>query len=230
MKLHKRGIDFEIQTGLAQHDEEICQRIQNNIWEEDTFQCIKDTLKEGSIYIDLGGWIGLTSLFAAKITNRCYAVEPDPIAYEAMKTNIVLNQSPIVLDPIAIMDYDGAVNLGVRHVRGDSMSGVLYENNPENLTVPCLRLESYMSKHGLTHFDLLKMDIEGAEVLVLPDIKNLIISLGRPTIHLSLHTGWAKDRDKFIETALDFISLYDIPKSEIENIKMRELYQLVLKK
>ena len=63
----------------------------NNNWENDTFNIIdyyKDTNK---IYIDIGAWIGPTVLFSANKYNNIICFEPDPVAYDILNNNIEVN-------------------------------------------------------------------------------------------------------------------------------------------
>lgn len=100
--------------------------VDDNQWEQNTFIEFKNYIKPNSVYIDIGAWIGPTVLFASKLTNnKCYALEPDNDAFSYLKGNIEINNSDIEIDKLAIMDYEGEVNLGVLdYGRGDSMSSV----------------------------------------------------------------------------------------------------------
>ncbi len=44
------------------------------------------------------------------------------------------------------------------------------QGQPELVTVPAMRLDAYIEKHGITHIDLLKVDVEGHELFVLKSL------------------------------------------------------------
>jgi hypothetical protein len=51
------------------------------------------------------------------------------------------------------------------------------------------------------------MDIEGAEMIVLPTMKEFLRK-NRPTLHLSIHPFICKDKKKFADTIVDSLDFY----------------------
>jgi hypothetical protein len=47
-------------------------------WEPGTFRVLARYLDRGTVFVDVGAWIGVTAFHAAKIAKSVVAVEPDP--------------------------------------------------------------------------------------------------------------------------------------------------------
>jgi FkbM family methyltransferase len=47
-------------------------------WEPRTFRTLRSSLDAGTVYIDIGGWIGVTALWASHLAKRVIIIEPDP--------------------------------------------------------------------------------------------------------------------------------------------------------
>lgn len=163
--------------------------VEKNFWEPETFKIFKKFLDKKHSYIGLGAWIGPTVLYGSQLAKHCYAIEPDPIAVKRLKENINLNpklKDKITVHEIAISDDNGKINLGnQKGVFGDSMSGIIFKNPKETFKVKTLRLEDFIKKNKIHDLNFIKIDIEGGETIVLPDIKKYL-KKNRPTIHLSL--------------------------------------------
>ena len=55
------------------------------------FSVFDSNIDEQTLFIDVGGWIGSTSLYAAQIAKKTLILEPDPIAFKRLKGNLGLN-------------------------------------------------------------------------------------------------------------------------------------------
>lgn len=148
-------------------------------WETDTFETIEQFV-DGGVFVDVGAWIGMFTIYAAPKAAWVYAIEPDPVARDMLQRNIVLNGvTNVTVLPCAVWDTDGELTLHVNSGLGDSMTGVRRDGEP--LTVPCVSPAS-LWQTVRKPVDLLKVDTEGAETHILPGI------LEWPCpIHLSVH-------------------------------------------
>jgi len=142
------------------------------------------------VIIDAGANIGLATLyFKWRFPfSTVYAFEADPNTFTALEKNITNNKLQNVFAfNCALSDEDKDVSLYVE--KGEAGSGrtsILEGRNVHGnvLSVPGKRLSSFLKEKKITSIDLLKMDVEGAEGLVvadllehkvLPKIKRLII-------------------------------------------------------
>ena len=136
-------------------------------------------LKPGDIVVDAGAYIGqYTKLAGEQVgeTGKVLAIEPDADNFTMLQRNVREDQMPNVrLLNIAIGGQDGEAVL--TSVSDDSALCTLKANWIDELypgadlaktavKVPVRTLPSLMEEHGLDHIDLLKVDVEGAEIQV----------------------------------------------------------------
>jgi len=130
----------------------------------------------GSVFIDVGASIGRHSLSIAKLfpESLIVAVEPDPDAYEALVRGIELNGvSNVKALPAALSDVDGYVAL-CRKLSTTESSVVECNNFLETVKVRSRRLDTLVNELGLRRVDLVKIDVEGAELKVLMGALNTL--------------------------------------------------------
>ncbi len=165
-------------------------------WEPATHQAIDDYVTPGSTYVDVGAWIGPTVLWAAPRAGRIIAVEPDPIAVELLIQNLAeYDNVEIVVGAIA--DHTGVAELAPHGEGfGSSMSrlaGGINQNNVWDMNakvvVSCWTLQDLFDVCELEDVSLVKMDIEGGELEVLPTVCPFLAELGIPFL-VSLHQEW----------------------------------------
>lgn len=151
--------------------------------------------KEGDCVIDIGGNIGMVSIYLAKKFPflKIYAFEPVRENYENFLKNIKLNNIPdgtIIVENKAVTS-DGrniCMNVGITNKGGSSMYDMgekneLYIREYENSNVPSITLNDIFKKYNINNLKLLKIDCEGAEFEILyntdPNIlKNIEILKG----------------------------------------------------
>lgn len=113
------------------------------------------------IVLDVGAYIGISTLyFKQKKDAIIYAVEPNPFSYK----NLVLNIEPF--DTI----YPVNTSLGcatqerelvVPKNGGTAMS--FYDKGDQAFHVYAFAIDEFFKRYNITHVDLLKIDVEGAE-------------------------------------------------------------------
>lgn len=157
--------------------------------EAGTFAAIEHFLEPSGSFVDVGAWVGAMSLFAARIARRCYALEPDPVAFAQLCANIALNPElagKIVPCNAAIWDRTGPLAFGTASSLGDSQSSALFTRSSQTLSVSAFTLEDFVARHEIHHLSFVKIDIEGGETVVLPAIQQFIRTV-KPSLYLSLH-------------------------------------------
>jgi FkbM family methyltransferase len=83
-------------------------------------------LRKGDLFIDIGAWIGWTTLAAAAHGATVMAFEPDPASRAQLKSNIAADQRFDVTGvPIARSDKDGTVQFTAAFELGDSMGSIV---------------------------------------------------------------------------------------------------------
>jgi FkbM family methyltransferase len=120
-----------------------------------------------SAIVDLGSNAGLSVLFFKNRypDARILAVEPVPHVFERLRHNTA-HLPGVTLVNAAVTDHNGPVALhtGAKSWTAAQAPHVL---RPERLEVNGITLDTLLERNGFGDMDLLKMDIEGAEVQVL---------------------------------------------------------------
>ncbi len=130
--------------------------------------------KHGFVFIDIGANVGGYALFVAGVTGadaRILALEPQPLIFKRLCQNIAFNQGcGVKAIACAVADKDGEVTLfqdrdnrgetGLRFVRPD-------HRGDGAIIVAARTLLSLIREENLPRIDALKLDVEGAEDLIL---------------------------------------------------------------
>jgi len=129
-------------------------------------------LGEGVVFIDAGASVGgyALSLAAGAPRARVLAIEPLPDVFERLVYNIDENAlANVKALSYALADRDGEVTLFVNAInRGESSVRVVSgDSRGVRLRAPAKSLLSVMREEGYDKLDAIKLDIEGAEDLVL---------------------------------------------------------------
>src|SRR4051812_25946740 len=122
-------------------------------------------------FVDIGANVGLYSLYLASCGDvRTLAIEPQPGILDRLRFHLAANPSAEVdVRPVALSDHGGEVTL----VLNESDSGGTHIDKPgldqsgESITVQSKSLLALLSESGITSIDALKIDVEGAEDIVL---------------------------------------------------------------
>ena len=110
--------------------------VNDGTWEPETFRIFDRFLAKNTTFIDAGAWIGPTVLYASRLCNRCFALEPSPMSYRELVNNLEANCSYNVLAlQEALWEYDGFLTLGND---GGSTGGssTRVDSNKNNFQVP----------------------------------------------------------------------------------------------
>ncbi len=118
--------------------------------------------------IDCGANIGVSVAYFKRLYPgaRIVAFEPDPDIFATLSANI----SALALEDIELHQAAVSVDVGPVRFRPDGADGGRLSASGEGLSVNSVRLGSWLEEP----IDLLKLDIEGAEVEVLADCQSML--------------------------------------------------------
>jgi FkbM family methyltransferase len=156
---------------------------------------IADLVAPDSIAYDLGANIGYISLMLARCVGeqgRVYAFEALPSNQERLEQNIQLNklEEGVIVVPAAVSDRSSVLSFmvaasgGMGKVAGSA--GRHTVEYAETIEVNGIALDDFVYLEGKPAPDVIKIDIEGGEVLALPGMRR-ILKEKRPVIFLELH-------------------------------------------
>ena len=158
------------------------------------------------VFIDIGANVGGYTLFVAALAGpraRVLAIEPQPEIFERLVYNIRQNSFPSVKAlNCAVADRDGEITLFVApRNRGEtSMRIVNSEEGGVEIRAPASTLESIVRDEHFDRIDAIKLDVEGAEDLVLePFLKNAPRALWPKALLMEFsHGKWAVDLPRIL--------------------------------
>ncbi|MCR4334645.1 MAG: FkbM family methyltransferase [Patescibacteria group bacterium] len=153
-------------------------------YEKETVKVFKNIIKPEMTIIDIGAHIGYYTRLFSKLVGkkgRVFAFEADPVNFDFLKKN-TKHLNNVVLINKAISDQNG--NIDFYHVANSTgCHSVIKPNKPaEKITVQATTLDSVMKEHNLIKIDVIKMDIEGGELLALIGMQNLLTNNSRMKI------------------------------------------------
>jgi len=145
-------------------------------YEEGTVKVFKSVLRKGMTVFDIGACTGYYSLIASKIVGKegkIFAFEPHPINYEWLKKSIKVNNFTNII-PInkAVLDRKGIIKLFYSTNNIADHSIVITENR-DYIEVETITLDEFCEENNIFP-DVVKMDIEGAELLALRGMRKTI--------------------------------------------------------
>jgi len=129
-------------------------------------------LPERPVVIDIGGYIGDFTLYAAKYLNarKVIVYEPTKENFEILSRNVANNSfegEVIAVNKAVGTDSEIRLNVDIGDHDEVHVSSYWYRE-AEQRVIPCVTLAELMETHGVDSVDLLKIDCEGGEYDIFP--------------------------------------------------------------
>ena len=151
--------------------------LETGVWEPDSWAAIQQHLGPGATFVDVGAHIGYYSLKAGPVvgpTGHIVAVEPNPETIQKLNGNIQASGvRTITVAPVACSDTETKLELfgAPRSNTGESsLSRTNASQDSQAVTTYEVRarpLDDILREAGVSRVDAIKIDVEGAEYLVL---------------------------------------------------------------
>lgn len=172
-------------------------------------------LEPDDVVWDIGASIGLFTTHIALIAKKVIAFEPDPATFNRLKENIVLNklENKVKLHQLALGSEQGKIRLQTDGLDGNAPSIANLGRHKHTVEVEVSTIDKLV-KEGETAPTVLKIDIEGAEILALRGAKDFLKSSAKPRL-------------LFIEVHPTFLGNYNSDASEVENIIKESGYKTI---
>ena len=167
-------------------------------------------LPEDGIVFDIGANVGLYSLLLANKAKRVFAFEPFPRNIEYLSRIIALNNlQNVTIVPCAISDRTDLFSFE----SGDNCAlGHLSEAGDQ--PVVAVSCDVFIEKFKSIP-DLIKIDVEGAEVSVLQGAR-IILTEKKPTILLSIHSDTLRQDCLSLLKEIGYSNILPINTKDIE--------------
>lgn len=196
-----KGCKFEITTSIEKY------RILSFGDEREFLESFLSSLKSDDVFFDIGSCIGLYAIHAGALGAEVVAFEPDPGYRKRLKKNIKINRLKRKIQVVgwAVSNKKGHAKLYTDGVEGNSPSlGLVGERSM--VTVETNSLDSAISA-GLPNPSIMKIDIEGAEILALQGMSDLLSSEIAPRlVFIEIHP---KFLGNFGSTSIDCMKLIE---------------------
>ncbi len=137
------------------------------------------------MFVDAGANVGYFSLLAASRGAHVLAYEPTLAVYRRLKENFALNGFSGDLVNAALSDKAGTVKL--YESDDDPEANSIFGNGEWSSTVRTVSLDRDLIRFGVKRVDLLKIDVEGAEPMVLDGAKKLLSSVDAPDLIIEVN-------------------------------------------
>jgi FkbM family methyltransferase len=165
-------------------------------FEPEKTAAVQHLLSPGMTFVDVGANKGDFSLIAARVMNdegRVLSFEPSPENCGWIRKSVELNgYRSIALHELALSDFEGHVPLylGERSGWHSLLPG---ERHGESIEVAARTLDSVLADTGDAHVDVLKIDVEGAELQVLRGAERTLAEQPPRAVLLDLHPARGVD-------------------------------------
>jgi len=174
-------------------------------FEYTTLELFSTLLKEGDVIVDVGANSGLYSIFYSKLvgnTGAVHAFEPDTETFVMLQENISLNNcTNIATYNLALSNKASIIEMvsfdpdGFKPKDGDSFKYIKEVapgsvNNGGN-TMTAIKMDDVPELQAIKKIDYIKIDVEGAELLVLQGAIDTIAK-HKPVIIFELSGKWTK--------------------------------------
>ncbi len=163
-------------------------------YEPELQAAIAHFVKPGMVVYDVGANIGYISLMLSRAVGaggQVFAFEPHPANLERLRANLALNPeaSNVHLIPKAAADSAQPVYFlvhpsgGMGKAVGSAGRQIAYQ---DTISVPATSLDAFVYEESHPAPQIVKVDVEGGEILALPGMKRLLTD-ARPILLLELH-------------------------------------------
>jgi FkbM family methyltransferase len=172
-----RGKGTEDYLGLGEHEAEL-------------LGIVEPLLPDGGVLLDVGAHVGHYTLRLAGKASQVFAVEPNPAAVSGLRRNLALNDiTNVTVLELAAWDEKTWLMLDDPHGHeGGGSTRTVDSTGPDDTrsAVRADRLDASPELHRLDRLDLVKLDVEGADLNALWGMAELL-ARHRPVLFVECH-------------------------------------------
>ncbi|HEX6810039.1 MAG TPA: FkbM family methyltransferase [Planctomycetota bacterium] len=162
----------------------------SGFFEPETIALYRSVLAERKVFLDVGAQVGQFTLLASRLVGprgRVVAFEPDPKTHRMLCKSVARNRlSNVMAVHAALADVNAvqtfhlsqAQNIGANSLRPPAQG----LDARTSVQVECWRMDDFLRDHGIPKPDLVKIDVEGAELLVLDGARQTLAGPDQPVL------------------------------------------------
>jgi FkbM family methyltransferase len=177
------------------------QKVNNSLWEPDTLSFIRGNCDANTVFLDIGAANGAITLAAAICGAETHSFEPDPVIYGVLKRNVEINSeysNLIHLNHSAVSIEQAEIEFSMGS-NPEILSDILFRHQDFKKTkTKVVSLAQELNRVAKVDSALVvKMDIEGAEFIILNDERTLYeLAKFNSKLLLAIHPGFNRVYEK----------------------------------
>ncbi len=226
LEVERRGVRWHLKPGcLVQRSLYLF-----GVYEINETNWVLDQVEDNWNVLDIGSNFGYYSMLIASRAPKAtiYAFEPHSVSYAALDRHRQMNHyDQVKPQRIALSDSEGSlrlvvppsVNGGIGHLEtggGDVAAGHQIED------VQTMPLDSFASRNAIDRVDFIKIDVEGAELMVLDGARETIARC-RPKMLIEINPSALQRFGRSAEELLERIRSLGYRAYRIRGKKLEEL-------
>jgi FkbM family methyltransferase len=207
--------------------------LKNETWEPMTFDVFNQLSDKEKIVVDIGSWIGPTSIFLSKKFKKVISIEADIVSFKTLSDNIKDNNCDnVILYNKAFFDsrfkniFFGVNSFNFDPNLGSSTSQTkVSKNNDNDYQIETISILDIIEEFNPFDISLIKLDIEGGDEDVLEELITVGSKYGWK-LWISFHYGWWKDKNiSRFENLIPLIKTVRRDNSEISKFTLLSLVE-----
>ncbi len=136
------------------------------IYKDGVYRPFLPLMKEGSLALDIGGNIGLTSIFFSKYFERVITLEPSERHFECLNKNLVSNNVTnvkAIQKALYIKNAEFPFGGPTDNQTMRSLHTATWQDGKSDEKVEAITIDKLFEEEGIDKVTLLKLDVEGSE-------------------------------------------------------------------
>ncbi len=194
------------------------------------FEYLKKYINEGDVLVDIGANTGIYTQYFNDVTNgnsKIYSIEMHPYNFKLL-SNKYKNYKNIILENKAISNSNGIIDFYIgrgpctHNIIGHDMN---FNKNQKGGEIESITLDKLLENEE--HIKLIKIDVEGAEKLVLKGMEKTILKTDYIFIECHLNEDWKEIRGLLLNEYE--LTCSDITETEFITKDNQRMYQCLCK-
>jgi len=193
----------------------IQRQIYFGLYDTSEIALLKRILKPGDTFFDIGANIGYYSLNASQFVGdggSVHSFEPIPANFARLQHYIERNHiQNIHPNQVAVGETEGSLTLHY----GDENQGnsgwasvVPSDRRKKSIVVPTITIDNYVQQNNIARVKLIKLDIEGAELLALSGMQKLLASSDAPDLLVEVNPFFFTKQGKDSRTLTEWLATH----------------------
>lgn len=147
-------------------------------FEQEEVEFLRTVIEPADICFDIGGNVGYFAMLMAQSARegQIHVFEPIPLNAQIIRTNALLNRfDNLQVNNVALGNEPGFSEFSVSSDSAySSLRATGRHGEAQSITVPVWTLDEYVDERGLGRIAIMKVDVEGAEEMVLKGATRLL--------------------------------------------------------